>query len=149
MKPKQSSKKLSTLTVIVSQNSSFAAQAKLTSQTDLLKSQLRYAQARSLNANQIWGLTAQANQLWLFSGASTGNPVLLPSERVTPVTYNTGDLSDITVSDFTVSFDDLGRPCQGDAGTTPLAAALNITVTNTRTSASLQVQITPNTGFIP
>jgi prepilin-type N-terminal cleavage/methylation domain-containing protein len=135
--------------VVISRNSGSAAQAKLRGQADLLKSQLRYAQARSLNATQVWGLEAQNNTLWLFNGGDDTNQVILPGEGTTPVVYNTGDLKGLTLNDFTVSFDDLGQPYNSDDGSTnQLSASLSITISNASGGTPITISITPNTGFI-
>ena len=137
--------------LVVSRNSNSAAQAKLRGQADLLKSQLRYAQARSLNATQVWGMKAQSNNLWLFNGGDDTNQLILPGEGATPVVYNpvTGDLKGITLTDFTVSFDDLGQPYNSDDGSAnKLSNSLEITVSSASGGTPIKIKITPNTGFI-
>ncbi|MDJ0782710.1 MAG: prepilin-type N-terminal cleavage/methylation domain-containing protein [Desulfosarcinaceae bacterium] len=134
--------------IVISRNSQSATRAKLQGQANLLKTQLRYAQARALNANQIWGMTALNNSVWLFNGGSTANQIQLPGEASSPVVFGAGDRQDLAVTNFTVSFDDRGQPCTGDTGTTPIASALAITVSDTGSGASTQIVITPNTGFI-
>ena len=134
--------------VVLSRNSSSATRAKMLGQADLLKSQLRYAQARSLNANQVWGLRANSDRLILFNGGSVANSVLLPGESVNTVVYGAGNLAGLSVSDFTLSFDDRGRPCIGDAGTTLRTTPLRITISDAGSGTAVDIDVTPNTGFI-
>jgi prepilin-type N-terminal cleavage/methylation domain-containing protein len=135
--------------VVLARNSGFAAQAKLRGQADLLKSQLRYAQSRALNATQVWGMKAQNNSLWLYNGGDDTQQVTLPGEKTTPVAYNAGDLRGLTLTDFTVSFDDLGQPYNSDDGSAnSLAASLSITISNANGGTPITISITPNTGFI-
>jgi prepilin-type N-terminal cleavage/methylation domain-containing protein len=137
--------------VIISRNGPVAARAKLRGEVELLKSQLRYAQARALNANQVWGLTANANQVWLFNDGNTSNRVKLPGESGDLVDYASdprkAGLSVAGVpSPFIVSFDDRGRPYTDAAATSLAATPVVMTVTDGTTT--IPIDITPHTGFI-
>jgi prepilin-type N-terminal cleavage/methylation domain-containing protein len=133
--------------VAIARNSPVAARAKLQGQAELLKSQLRYAQARSMNANSVWGIKAQANNVSLFDGGVASNRMYLPGENTKTIVYHNGDLKDLSVSDFTLSFDDRGRPCSDEAGTTLRTGTLRITLSGTNV-APVNIDVTPNTGFI-
>ena len=135
-------------TVILARNNPSAARTRLYGQADLLKSQLRYAQARSMNSNQIWGLRAQAQSVWLFTGGNTANRMYLPGENDRTIVYNANDLSGITVDAFLLSFDERGRPCSDAAGTILRTAPLSITLNDANSGASANIAITQNTGFI-
>jgi MSHA pilin protein MshC len=134
--------------VVISRNSDSASKAQLRVQADLLKAQLRYAQALSMSGDQIWGMSASGNNLVLFNGGSITNSIRLPGEVTKPVVYGADDLSRLSVSDFLLSFDDRGRPCSGDSGTTLLATTLRVTVSESRSGVSAYIDVTPNTGFI-
>lgn len=137
--------------VIISRNGPVAARAKLQGEVELLKSQLRYTQARALNANQVWGLTVNSNQVWLFIDGNTANRVKLPGESGDLVDYASdprkAGLSVAGVpSPFIVSFDDRGRP-HTDAAATSLATT-PVVMTVTDGTTTIQIDITPHTGFI-
>jgi prepilin-type N-terminal cleavage/methylation domain-containing protein len=135
--------------IAVARNSPVAAQAKLQGQAELLKSQLRYAQARSVNANSVWGMRAQGDNLSLFNGGDADNRTYLPGENTKTIVYDAGELNGLSVSDFTVSFDDRGRPCSDEGGTSLRTEALRITITLSGASiAPVNIDVTPNTGFI-
>jgi Tfp pilus assembly protein FimT len=139
---------ISLLAVItVSRNSSVAVQAKLQGQAELLKSQLRYAQARSMNANSVWGMRAQGDNVVLFNGGEAANSMYLPGENTKTIVYNADELSGLSVSDFTLSFDDRGRPCSDESGTIERSEDLRITLSSTSGDA-VDIDITLNTGFI-
>ena len=136
--------------VVISRNNPAAARTKLLGEVELLKTQLRYAQARSLNANEVWGMAADnSNNLWLFRGGDDTNRAALPGEAATTVDYDSDDRkSGLGINQFRVSFDDLGRPCTDAAGTALAAAAITVTLNDTINSTTAQFTITPNTGFI-
>jgi prepilin-type N-terminal cleavage/methylation domain-containing protein len=133
--------------VAIARNSPVAARAKLQGQAELLKSQLRYAQARSMNANSVWGITAAGNDLSLFNDGDADNFMYLPGENTKTIVYNAGELEGLSVSDFTLSFDDRGRPCSDEAGTSLRTETLRITLSGA-TPPPVNIDVTPNTGFI-
>lgn len=145
---------VSLLTVVVlARNAPVLARAKLQGEVELLKTQLRYAQARSLNANEVWGIKADNTDLWLFRDGDEDEKVTLPGESGETVLYNDADdrKKGLRVAPFLVSFDDRGRPCTDAAGTVLAATATDTTVTVSLTSGGLppvDINITPNTGFI-
>jgi prepilin-type N-terminal cleavage/methylation domain-containing protein len=139
--------------VVIANNSSTAAKAKLLGEVALLKTQLRYTQARALNANQVWGMTANGNQVWLFNGGDTNNRVDLPGENTDLVDYNTDQRkSGLSVSGvpspFIVSFDDRGQPYTDAAADEANLAAAPVSVAVSDGTTTIQIDITPNTGFI-
>lgn len=133
--------------VILARNNPSAVRTRLHGQADLLKSQLRYAQARSMNANSVWGIKAQGNNVSLFNDGDAVNLMYLPGENTKTLTYNTGDLSGLSVSDFTLSFDDRGRPCSDEAGTSLRPGSLTISLSDA-SGPNVNIDVTPNTGFI-
>ncbi len=56
----------------------------LIAQTDVIKAHLRYAQARAMKRNEIWGITCAAGDYWHFKD-STSNPVQLPGETANSI----------------------------------------------------------------
>ena len=113
----------------------------------MLKSQLRYAQARSMSANSVWGIQAQNNDVSLFKDGDANTLMYLPGENTRIIEYDDGELSGLSVSDFTLSFDDRGRPCSDEAGTSLRTTTLQITLSSTD-APSVKIDVTPNTGFI-
>jgi prepilin-type N-terminal cleavage/methylation domain-containing protein len=136
---------------IVSRNSHSTERAKLHGEVALIKTQLRYAQARSLNANEVWGMKADGTSLWLFQNGDEDDKKSLPGESGEAVFYNDTDdrKKGLRVAPFLVSFDDRGQPCTDAAGID--LAETDTTVTVSSTSGGLppvDINITPNTGFI-
>lgn len=133
----------------------------LITQTEILKSHLRYAQTMGMSgsdSSDVFGINCDtdANFYWMFKG-NPGNVVMLPDDQ----RYNRNhdgklDLSQkkITIdSDFVVYFDRRGVPY--DAYTdknsnNPLSENLTVTVTpRGRTAPVASIIITPLTGFVP
>jgi prepilin-type N-terminal cleavage/methylation domain-containing protein len=124
----------------------------LNSATDKIRNQLRYAQAQAMKrantTDPYWGIKSLGGQYWLFQG---DNPDLAAKEvRVPGGDYpgagnriNEADLG-VTVSDFTVFFDRIGKPYSPNA-TAALANTLTITVA---AGESRTITITPETGLI-
>lgn len=145
---------VSLLTIaVLSRNSPVAAQAKLQGEVELLKTQLRYAQARALNANQVWGMTVDNNRVWLFTGGDINNRVKLPGENGDFVDYaNDSRKVGLTVAGavppFIVSFDDRGQPHTDAAAAESALATAPVVMTVSDGTTSTQIDITPNTGFI-
>jgi prepilin-type N-terminal cleavage/methylation domain-containing protein len=133
--------------VAIARNSPVAARAKLQGQAELLKSQLRYAQARSMSANSVWGIKAEDNDVSLFKDGDANTLMYLPGENTKTIAYNVGELSGLSVSNFTLSFDDRGRPCSDEAGTSLRTTTLTITLSGAG-APSVNIDVTPNTGFI-
>jgi MSHA pilin protein MshC len=132
----------------------------LNSATDKIRNQLRFAQAeamkRAYETYPVWGVKSAGNQYWMFRGMNpdlSANEVRVPGGDY-PATGNRINEADIgvTLSDFTVFFDGIGKPYTAYVSytnpnaNTPLANEMQITVTagaETRT-----VTITPETGLI-
>lgn len=132
--------------------------AELIAQTDVIKTHLRYAQARAMSSDVIWGIHCDGDFYWLFKEGNIGNRVILPGEK-----KNTDDndadvanaykvrLSSKGISlmeNFTLSFDDRGIP----HAVASAADGSELTIGHDLTQITVEdkyITITPNTGFIP
>ncbi len=120
--------------------------AAVVAESEALKNQLRFAQNRSMSTKDAWGISSSASQYRLFrydpdSGATTN--MTLPGLGTDVANLSADGFS---VSSFTISFDDWGRPCSDATGTT--AHTSNQTVTVSKSGESRTITITKNTGFI-
>ena len=115
-------------------------------QLEVIKTHLRYAQARAMNTELYWGIQFGGNRYWLFrvdpDDAAAGQedtPVGIPGQDAAVVPL----VSPLSAT-VLVTFDALGRPCRDARCQTPFGnTALSL-------SADLPaIRITPNTGFIP
>lgn len=132
--------------------------------TEALKFHLRYAQTQAMNRNTIapdnlnrtanpWGIQCDRNRYRLFER----DPVLGDVTRILPDIPEGGldpdgwvslqDKHARTNAAFTLLFDDRGIPYNGNLAQ-PLAAALTIRVTDTRTGASRTFRVRRLTGFV-
>jgi len=117
----------------------------LTSQTEVIKGHLRYAQARAMNTDVAWGIEFSGSTTYfLFKNGNIGDKVVLPAETSDSVTLPDG----MTITVATVSFDSWGKPYTDAPATLPAANDINIIVTYNG-SESETIVITKNTGFIP
>ena len=108
----------------------------LASQVEVVKGQLRYAQSRAMSANSPWGINVTSTTTYyLFEGAGSMTPVLLPGENSITVSL-TAKNSSLTINSAPqrITFDGYGSP-----GTTTLTVTTN----------GGNITVTKNTGFIP
>lgn len=116
----------------------------LSSQAEVIKGHLRYAQTRAMNSNQVWGINFSSSTAYsLFQNGSTANRVILPGQDADIVTIPGG----VSVTTGIVSFDAWGKPCTDAAGTTTQSGLRTLTVS--KDGATQAIEITPNTGFMP
>jgi len=127
----------------------------LTSQADVLESQLRYAQARAMNTDIVWGIDFSSTttySLFKYTGGSNV-PVDLPGEASSTVVFQdgNGNPTGMTVTgEIIVSFDSRGKPYTGE----PPAQTLQNegdgwrTITLSYEGNTETILITNNTGFI-
>lgn len=120
----------------------------LLAQTDVIKSHIRYAQSRAMNANRSWGIHSDSSgqQYWLFVD---GDPI--DQKRKLPgQASDTVDLikHKLTLTPTTLSFDNLGRPCSDNHGATPRTTDLSLTL-SAGAGATTTITVTRNTGFVP
>jgi prepilin-type N-terminal cleavage/methylation domain-containing protein len=119
----------------------------LISQTHILKTHIRYAQARAMNTDTAWGLHFQAStpQYWLFKDPDRNQKIALPGETADHVDLDAMGLA-ITGADFSLTFDGWGRPTAVDRTFTGGQLILNLNRGGTNGDP---ITITDNTGFIP
>ncbi len=125
----------------------YFSDSNLQAQTEAIKVYLRYAQARSMNTESVWGINCAENVLYLYRyDPDTENEikVLLPGEDGVDV-----DLAEkgISMEGFTVSFNSWGKPCTDEAGQAEQTENIDLTVSSD--SGSRNIIITKNTGFVP
>jgi len=128
----------------------------LSSEVDIIKTHLRYAQSRAMNSNSIWGMkfdgSSGTGSYYLFQIVPGSTGGRLEEKRPLPGedrgNYPTDDPPDVSlpdgmgISSGTVYFDGWGRPY---TEVPPSVESSTITVT-VHTEA---ITIEKNTGFIP
>jgi len=109
----------------------------LSSQVEVVKNHLRYAQIRAMNTDTVWGINfTSATTYYLFQGVGSATPVLIPGEDSVTIDL-TAKKSGLTITPPTggrVTFDSYGSP-----GSATIAIATN----------GGTITVTQNTGFIP
>ena len=146
-------------TIIFSKSGTFSTD--LVSQTEILKTHFRHAQALGMtgtDSNDIGGIKCDTAFYWMFKGNDPDNNIVVLPDDPHYNTNNDGklDLGEkkiaITTA-FTVFFDQRGIPysAYSDASTnTPLVSDLTINVTPAgEVSPTEAITITQHTGFIP
>jgi MSHA pilin protein MshC len=128
------------------------------SQEGVIKNHIRYAQSmamkRATATVPVWGVKCTGAAYWLFRTNlpdTPSNQVPLPDEDTTQISLAD---KNITLTAFTVFFDDSGRPYTTYTSATvntPVSAAapLTITVGSLPAGSSGTFTVTPETGFIP
>lgn len=102
---------------------------------ELVKSHLRYAQARAMNSESSWGIRfATSTRYWLFKEPSDSAVIRLPGVESADGVMDLGSIEVTPPSGNKITFDSFGSP--GTATIVLSTTAGNITVTKT-------------TGFIP
>ena len=117
----------------------------LTSQADILESHLRYAQARAMNTDVVWGIYfSSATTYSLFKNGNTGDKVVLPAETSDSVTLPDG----MTVTVATVSFDSWGKPYIDASAQTQQNEGAGWREITLKGDTETTIRVTNNTGFI-
>lgn len=115
----------------------------LIGQIEVIKSHLRYAQSKAMSStSSFWHIHFDTTpaQYTLYKGT---NPKYFPGETTYPIPLKPG----ISLSGETyVLFDDLGRPYPNNTG----APGTQLTTVKTIITSSVgDIEIKPETGFIP
>ena len=145
--------------VVISKSGSFSTD--LVSQTEILKTHLRYAQTLGMSgtdSSDIFGLRCDNGFYWMFKGNNfDSNIIMLPDDQQ----YNTGNDGKLDLGKkkiaiataFTVYFDQRGIPYSAytdEITNTPYPSDLTITVTPLgEASPTETITLTQLTGFIP
>jgi MSHA pilin protein MshC len=124
----------------------------LNSATDKVRNQLRYAQSQAMKrTDAVWGIQSDGSQYWLFRATPTATEdVVIPggdyAAGSTRVSFtNLG----ADLNSFTLVFDSLGRPYNGQTNgvpNNPVAVGDNPKVTVSK-GEQRRIAITPETGF--
>ena len=116
-----------------------------TPQAEVIISHMRFAQARAMSTNTIWGIYYDASQgtgsYCLFRDEEQ-NRVILPGEASEWIELKDMGFT-LTQGDFTLSFDTWGRPACSGPGCTPDGRSYSIALTEDD-----KLTIAQNTGFI-
>jgi len=119
----------------------------LNAQTEVAKTHFRYAQIQAMNSEMVWGIHCDGTSYWLFKDGSNANKVLLPGEDGIIVDLSSKNL---TMAGFTdLSFDSWGIPYTGEGALEANRLSVALSITLSSEDRSTQIDITPNTGFIP
>ena len=151
---------VATIIGVIVLNRLMSTGTELIAQTDVIKAHLRYAQARAMGSDVIWGINCDGDFYWLFYDGDINNKKVLLGENSDTVKLYYKDVSFmyvftlnvITSEPFTISFDDRGVPhtdaaaADGNELTTGHSYS-QITVSSGENNQT--ITITPNTGFIP
>lgn len=119
-------------------------------QSEAFKTYLRYAQAKAMNSNIIWGIHSDGSSYWLFKNGNTGIKVAFPGENSDTITVSGRSID--SMESFTLSFDDRGTPFTDAAATSGQeleSADPESEISVTAGEFTKTVTITPNTGFVP
>ena len=107
----------------------------LIAQTDVIKAHLRYAQARAMGSDVIWGIEFTGSTYSLFKNGNTSDTVTLIGEDSDTLNLHSG-----TSASEIVSFDSWGKPYSDATGQTDHPGG--------QIGTGLSINITANTGFI-
>ncbi|MDZ7762153.1 MAG: type II secretion system protein [Desulfovermiculus sp.] len=107
---------------------------------DKLKVHLRHAQLRAMNSDQSWGIKCNGNTYFMFRNGDINNQIRFMGEDQLVVNIP----SQVSVSSFTISFDNWGIPYDGidPENGVKIIDSVNIDV------GDETVTILPETGFI-
>lgn len=119
----------------------------LPSQTDILKTHIRYAQSRALNTDTLWGLRFETDSrmYWLYRAPDVNTRIALPGQTAEEVDLGVMAL-DITGSSFNLVFDSWGRPALTVRAFSEGQLAINLNRDGTDGDTII---VTENTGFVP
>lgn len=113
-------------------------------QLEIIKSHLRYAQSKAMSTSSNWYVhfvTSPSPGQYSLYKFGDGDAKYFPGETYNAINLETGMSLD---AEKYILFDYLGRPYSDSTGTTPLVG-----VTEIVTSAAGNIEIQPETGFIP
>ncbi|MFP4474899.1 MAG: Tfp pilus assembly protein FimT/FimU [Desulfatibacillaceae bacterium] len=119
--------------------------AEVIARADVVRSHLRYAQIRAMNAETPYGIVFGSGSYHMFRDGDTSaaGRVRLPGEDAAVVPLPAG----MTISTGTVSFDHWGRPCTDAAANSPQSSDRTLTLSYDGHTRNLT--IIQDTGFVP
>lgn len=134
------------LAVVAVAKGGVSIDSSVVAESEALKGQLRFAQNRSMNTADAWGISSTGSSYRLFRySPDDGNTTYVDMPGIGDDTVNLS-AKGCSASSFTISFDGWGRPCSGTTGTS--AYGSNQTITVSKGGESRSITITKNTGFI-
>ncbi|MEA3437444.1 MAG: type II secretion system protein [Thermodesulfobacteriota bacterium] len=120
----------------------------LIAQKEVLKVHLRYAQSRSMNSNDNYGIESNGNTYWLFR-VSSANRVNFPGEQLDHIDLAALGLSLAMTDGSIVCFNSKGVPYTDfDTDNAGNLQTVDRTLTLSSVSDNESIIITKNTGFI-
>jgi prepilin-type N-terminal cleavage/methylation domain-containing protein len=135
-------------------------EASLYSETEVIKTHLRYAQTQAMNRTTlptdptpvlVWGIKCDGTSYWLFEGTDPDSQIrVLPDNAAGIDNKVLLATKEVGLSSFMVFFDGRGLPYSAYTDATsniPLTAAQTITVTG-NSGTTRTITITPLTGYI-
>ncbi|HQG81602.1 MAG TPA: prepilin-type N-terminal cleavage/methylation domain-containing protein [Smithellaceae bacterium] len=132
--------------------------AEVVTGADTLKVHLRYAQTMAMNSNPdagdetVWGISCSGGSYWLFRGTDPDADIIrLPDdEKYLNADDSTINLNKkrITVSDFTVFFDERGIS-YADYPATPWPGTIIEVKPSNGNGFTVNIEVTPFTGYVP
>jgi prepilin-type N-terminal cleavage/methylation domain-containing protein len=130
----------------------FVSNADVVGQAASIRNSIRYAQSMAMKYGTIWGMKCAGAEYWVFR---TNSPDVVVNQMVLPA-ENSAKIAlagrKVTMGNFTVFFDASGRPYTAytnQTTNTPLAAVMNIAVNSVPAGTTVNISITPETGFVP
>jgi len=148
---------------VIAVSRSFNYDVEVYSGANTLRTHLRYAQTTAMNTNpsgglNVWGINYDsiANQYWMFQGTNPNNNItFLPEDSQYSSADRKINLNAKKIrlnSSFTIYFDNRGIPYTAytsATNNTPLASTLTISVSPLSGGTTVNITITPLTGYIP
>ena len=132
--------------------------AEVVTGADTLKAHLRYAQTMAMNSNPnapadqtVWGISCIGSTYWLFKGTNPGADIIrLPEDEQYINPDRTINLTEkkISVTSFTVFFDNRGIPYSTYSGTTWAGTPITVSPAS-GSGTTVTIAITPFTGYVP
>ena len=121
----------------------------LIGQIEVIKSHLRYAQSRAMSSSSNWYIHFETTPAQYTLYKEGDGSKFFPGETDDNMVLESGiSLTESLIAEPFVIFDSLGRPYLNDTGTLGTQAQL-AAVTTIITSSADDVEIKPETGFIP
>jgi MSHA pilin protein MshC len=116
--------------------------ADLVSQTDVIKSHLRYAQGRAMAMEEVWGVNSTGTSYYLYSESS--GKVTFPGENAIDIILADKGIASMTSGSF--GFDETGCPLDETGQPREDNAIITIIASNGKNAT---ISIVPFTGYVP